>query len=438
VTHTAVLRAVIDYVQLALRGEGRITLADAPLQGCDFDALLRRGHISELQDHYQALARAGQGVFRPLPLAVLDLRLEVASPRAVVAGIAIAYDKTRRQETGRHAIVELGAHSALEPIACDCDEFRVTCYDPDRMREAHRPGHHVYCVSREVLEADVVINVAKLKTHKKGGLTVALKNLVGINGHKSYLPHHRRGSTDLGGDEYLARDRLKDAASRLHDVAYRIDTPPWRQRLALLANAALGAVGRMTREEGTETGCWYGNDTLWRTCLDLNLILLYADSEGCVRGGEVDAEPARRVFHVVDGIVGGDGDGPLAPRPRDSGVVMVGVSAPFVDLAAATLMGLAWERIPLVHECFVARGGAPLVRGRPEDLRIVSNVAAWHGTAIAFHMGGLPESLRYRPAPGWEAVLAPDLERPGAVPLVAAVRRAGLLWRIAPRRHAVP
>ena len=56
-----------------------------------------------------------------------------------------------------------------------------------------RRGRHRYLVARELIEADVVFNVPKLKTHKKAGVTGALKNLVGINGHKAYLPHHRKG-----------------------------------------------------------------------------------------------------------------------------------------------------------------------------------------------------------------------------------------------------
>jgi hypothetical protein len=53
-----------------------------------------------------------------------------------------------------------------------------------------------------VLSADLVVNLPKLKTHKKTGVTLALKNLVGINGDKNWLPHHSQGSVEKGGDEY--------------------------------------------------------------------------------------------------------------------------------------------------------------------------------------------------------------------------------------------
>jgi hypothetical protein len=302
------------------------------------------------------------------------------------------------------------------------------------MARTHRPGHHAYCVSRHVLEADAIVNVPKLKTHKKGGITVALKNLVGINGHKSFLPHHRQGSIADGGDEYLAEDRLKWWTSRLYDKVNRRDTSPRVQRAASLAAASLAALGRLVREEGTESGCWYGNDTIWRTCLDLNRILLYADAAGAFRGQAPDAPPLRRVLHLVDGIYGGDGDGPLAPRPRPSGVVLAGTSAAFVDLAAARLMGLAWPQIPLVREAFGKFRGAPLAASGPETLQLVSNVTAWDRVRGA---DPLPEALVYQPAPGWEGVLDPAPDDP-RVPLRVAVRRPGLLWRRASREAAVP
>ena len=43
ITHTSVIRVLIDYVLLALHGRGRVDIADAPLQGCDF-ASIRRDH----------------------------------------------------------------------------------------------------------------------------------------------------------------------------------------------------------------------------------------------------------------------------------------------------------------------------------------------------------------------------------------------------------
>ncbi|MCV6004648.1 DUF362 domain-containing protein, partial [Escherichia coli] len=83
-------------------------------------------------------------------------------------------------------LFDLGRESLLEPITDQGQNFRVTCYDPRLLAARHAPGRHQYLVSRDIIEADVVINLPKLKTHKKAGLTCALKNLIGINGNKEF------------------------------------------------------------------------------------------------------------------------------------------------------------------------------------------------------------------------------------------------------------
>ena len=60
-------------------------------------------------------------------------------------------------------------------------------------------GTHEYLISRSAMDADVFINLPKLKTHKKVGVTLSLKNLVGINGDKNYLPHFCIGTPAEGG-----------------------------------------------------------------------------------------------------------------------------------------------------------------------------------------------------------------------------------------------
>ena len=57
-------------------------------------------------------------------------------------------------------------------------------------------------IHRDVLEADVVIHLSKLKTHEKVGITCGLKGFVGSVGHKDCLAHHRFGPPGRGGDEY--------------------------------------------------------------------------------------------------------------------------------------------------------------------------------------------------------------------------------------------
>jgi uncharacterized protein (DUF362 family) len=429
VTHTSVLRAVLDYVQLALRGEGAISVADAPLQACNFKRLQERARIADLVAAYDDLAARGVGTFRPLPIEIEDLRLEVAEPRGGVGGIAQTWRKTRSEPGERHVEVDLGGQSLLEPLSDDAARFRVTNYEAGGLQRTHGRGRHRYCIAKAVLAADVVIDIPKLKTHKKAGITVALKNLIGINGHKSYLPHHRLGSIADGGDEYLTRDPLKLATSLLHDVGNEPLRPAWQQQVAVLAASGLAAIGRLQREDATETGSWYGNDTIWRTCIDLNRILLYADASGQFHGDDPAAKPLRRIVHLVDGIVGGDGDGPLSPRPRPAGVVLAGSGAGFVDMAAALVMGLNWRNLPIAVGAFAPGSGAPLHRATADELDLASDVAAWCGRGDAV-LNGLRDHLAFAAPTGWEGVADADhAGRDVHLPLADSTRPQGQVWR---------
>lgn len=53
-------------------------------------------------------------------------------------------------------------------------------YDVKQLRTLHNEENNIYHIAKSVLEADVVINLPKLKTHRLAGMTGALKNLVGI------------------------------------------------------------------------------------------------------------------------------------------------------------------------------------------------------------------------------------------------------------------
>src|SRR5262249_49916609 len=47
-TQPGVIRAVLDYVCLALDGRGKVIIGDAPLQSCNFDKLIQQSGLHEL------------------------------------------------------------------------------------------------------------------------------------------------------------------------------------------------------------------------------------------------------------------------------------------------------------------------------------------------------------------------------------------------------
>ena len=58
---------------------------------------------------------------------------------------------------------------------------------------------------------------------------------------------------------------------------------------------------------------------------------------------------------VVDGIIAGEGNGPMSPDPKACGVIIAGTHPVAVDCAAATLMGFDWQKLRLLKNSFQIR-----------------------------------------------------------------------------------
>ncbi|MCC6927905.1 MAG: DUF362 domain-containing protein [Gemmatimonadaceae bacterium] len=329
-THTAMIRVVVE--ELLASGAGAVVLGDAPIQECDFNALLE---VTGLGEWAATLAAREPRFSGPR-----DYRRTHAS---FVDGVRV--EREGVLSVDRFVLYDLGSESLLEPISRP-GIFRVTQYPPGEMERTHGPGRHQYLVARDIIEADVVVNLPKLKTHKKAGVTCALKNLIGINGNKEYLPHHRVGGASDGGDCYPGSDAVKRALEYVYDQANTTRSLGVRRALSLPTRV----LERVLHERGDELGIegsWSGNDTIWRTCLDLNRVLLYGRPDGTVAN-----DPQRRVLHLVDAITAGHANGPLRPEPLPMGLVIGGDNAAAVDLVAARLLGYDPARIPIAAHAF--------------------------------------------------------------------------------------
>jgi hypothetical protein len=54
VTHPSILRALVDYVYIALQGQGRIIIADAPQMDCDWEQLMAAQCLDAIRDFYRS------------------------------------------------------------------------------------------------------------------------------------------------------------------------------------------------------------------------------------------------------------------------------------------------------------------------------------------------------------------------------------------------
>lgn len=81
-------------------------------------------------------------------------------------------------------------------------------------------------------------------------------------------------------------------------------------------------------------GSWYGNDTIWRTVVDLNDIVLMADKDGIIK-----SIPQRKVLTIADMIICGQTEGPVAPSPKKLNMIMMGENTYIFDKVMCEIMG---------------------------------------------------------------------------------------------------
>jgi uncharacterized protein (DUF362 family) len=332
ITHGAVLRAVTDYAFLAAGVEGSVSIAEAPQHDCDFEKIREIAGLDDLVRFYdEELGRE---------LEIIDLRREAVTYRDAV----ITERHPLPGDPRGYRLIDLGRKSAFEGSGLDPERLRGADYDPGPTVEHHRNGRNEYLLSETVLSADLIVNLPKLKTHKKTGVTLALKNLVGINGDKNLLPHHCVGSVEQGGDEYPGSSWFDATRSRGTEVGRTLLKREIGSKLIRWARR----VEQVVRgNDFIRSGNWYGNRTTWRMCVDLNRCLYYSNAKG--ENFEA-SEPIRKVLTVMDAIIAGEGEGPLAPANVPLGSIIAATDPIALDLVALRLMGFDEQNIPKICE----------------------------------------------------------------------------------------
>jgi len=321
-THPAFLRPIIDYVYKACGPSGRILLAEGPWAAGLFDRLVAATGILALVEHLAAVHR--------VPVALEDL------------------NKASRETS---PLVDLGAISELRSVE------RVW-YDAhgEVMQEGGDPGVGRYHIAPSVLEADVVICVPKAKVHCSGGVTLAMKNLLGI------IP---------AWDGPYEQAELKDCA-HTSDV-----------------DRAAGA-----------RGMYLDNDTIWRSMADLNRILLYADAWGVLH-----PERQRRYLAIVDGIVAAE-ESQYHPHPYPLNTVVIGTEPVTVDAVTARCMGFDPRLLKSVTKA-AARTDFSLGPAHPTQVKVT--VAGGEGLSALYRHALTPELYVF----SWQGYLeANDFDPP--------------------------
>lgn len=377
VTHPAVVEAVIRWVAPRLAGSGSIVVCDAPQTDSSFATLNAYCHLDAMVERCRA-------DFPDIAIRLLDLRPEEWH---AVDGVTVSVQKLPGDPAGSTRI-ELNESSEFVEYA-GCGHLYGASFDVAETNARHTGGRHEYLLCRTPMDADLLINIPKLKTHKKVGLTCSLKNLVGINADKNWLPHHTEGTPDQGGDQFPDSSRKSRLEHSWMGTAKRwLVGRPTLSRLFV----PVKKVGRLyfgDTQSVVRSGNWHGNDTCWRMVLDLNKCLFFFDGRGARRTN------ALRYLTVVDGIIGGEGNGPMAPDAKECGIILAGTDPVAVDCVAATLMGFDWHRIRMLVNAFTMHG-LSLTSFGPDAIEVRSDRPEWSGDLDA-----MTDVFDFRPHFGW-------------------------------------
>ena len=378
VTHPSVIRAVVDFCYIALQGTGSVMVVEAPQMDCDFDDIKKQLHLDALAAFYKETEN--------FKLNILDVR-RLKCTRDYEKGYypSESFIINEQADPEGFTIFDLGAQSLLNNLP-GIENLYGADFDRKFTVQNHTKGVHKYCVSNSVLNADTVICLPKLKTHKKVGITLNLKLLVGINCDKNYLAHFRIGPPSKSGDEFpdalgsnvLMRKRvLRFLQDHVFVRRTKSTDKLWMaiNKLRRMVNSVSSRKKAAGQVNKIFSGNWYGNDTAWRMAIDLARILLY----GTVGKGMSDV-PQRNVLSIVDGVMAGEGDGPMDATPKYAGTIIAGENILAVDTAAATLMGFDYRKIRMLNDAWKLND-LPLSTLSLEETRIHSNDESLDGLA---------------------------------------------------------
>ena len=393
ITHASVLRPLLDYVWIASRGKATVVVGDSPLQGTVFADAVRHSGLDALV----AWFREEKG----MAISLVDFR------RVVAEFDDRNHVKVWREQPGDpagYATFDLGKASMLDPLAKQSHAFRISNYDVKETLAFHNPTSHRYVVAKSVLKADLIINVPKLKTHCKAGVTLGMKNFVGTIGRKECLAHHRYGGDREDGDEYPESHVLKRVSERLERMVDVNRNHAARSLLKFMYRVRERLI-KVLGLDPVRDGGWHGNDTVWRMVVDIVRIACYGN-----RAVEaMEAGKQRHILTVIDGIVAGENEGPLEATPRRSGIIVAGANPLLTDIAAVGIMGFDHRKIPLLRESLAVTEW-PIADGDIAGLR-----TRWDGKEWAA-VDGPPvgRSLDFAPAIGWRGQIEHDERVPVA------------------------
>lgn len=382
ITNSAFIEAVLINLYSCMNGRGKITICDSPAYDANINKIKQLNGIEKIVEKYQTDSFVIQ---------ILDLRDYYYK---TVKNWWVSL-KPLPGDKSIDVVMEEDSMFYGKP----CQVYEVYG-DIDKATHAHKDEKHHYTIAKSILDCDVFINLPKLKTHRKAGITCAMKNLVGTVSDKFCIPHRTVGTVSQGGDSLEKTSLSKGLAGSpfLVKIARKINATvnPWVRYPLLPVYLIYTKVFHhaLSKNHGFD-GSWYGNDTIWRAICDLNRILLYCNKEGIFTD-----TIQRKYICIVDAIVAGEGEGPMVPSRKICNCILVGTNPVSVDITAATFMGFNWEKIHYLSAAFNDGKKLKLIDCKPAEIKMIHKDKTYNlNSADISHIKVNPPFV---PADGWK------------------------------------
>jgi uncharacterized protein (DUF362 family) len=380
IVHASILRPILDYVCIALKDKGKIIIGDSQVYLAHFEHAIVASHIKDLLEFFNKC--------RSIPIDCIDLRIN-RGVRSYLWGMWGR--KPVKQDSRGYEFVDLGTLSKFNKI--NPKRLRIGHENPKIMYKHHSHGKHQYLFPKSFLQSDVIINISKMKTHRRTAVTLALKNIMGLPALKGCLPHYITGSVKEGGDEYIHPSLRKRICTLLNDKIHSNPFIPLKFIFAVMKNIIWASHKILPFGDNIYEAMWYGNDTLWRTLVDLNRAVLYADKDG-----RLCKTPQRHFFGLVDGIIAGEKNGPVSPEPFGAGVIVAGHNPVAIDAVSSTLMGFDINKIPMIKNAMmIDESDLPLFLETLNDIKIIDG-----DKEIYFNDLVRKRFFQFEPHPNWK------------------------------------
>jgi len=385
VTHPSILRCIIDYCVVA--GASLIEVADAPIQNCNFEKLMSEHGYNQIFDYFRK---------KNINIQIRDLRM---TKTKVLSNKIFLQEKNmdNNNETCEFDLRELSFFNILSGK----QRYGIANYYENTVNEKHNDGHHKYKIAKSILEADLLINLPKPKTHRFAGITGAQKNFIGICSDKEYLPHFRSGTPENGGDETDKHTILNILLSEINRQRCK-HIEKKNQGMQLFYINLSKIIRKISKilfpaKQEYSGGQWYGNDTIWRTTLDLNMIVLYGDSNGRLNTSRV----SRNVLNIGDLIIAGENNGPLKPSSKKIGIILASNNSTIFDYVFCKITGFDHSLIPTVVNSINSHY---LLGDSLDKIKLYSNINELNNMPLSSELK-IPQEWNFVPHPFWNKVL---------------------------------